>query len=209
MDYYDNPEDRDYGRYRRGRRPSPRRNISDIRRSTQFLDPNFDLGGAGLYRTRSQGQAPVPIVNTFVDVQQDNNNERSPSPYANIWPPSPGYGRSRRADRLSADLVDAIEDLRLDVNARTSRSRGRSDVGYDRDYYDWERRRRSEEDRIKREISREEAEAKEREKRIIDDFKRKERDASEERKEEEKKLRDKIKQEEKDAKDKEEREWQE
>jgi len=207
MDYYDNPEDRDYGRYRRGRRPSPRRNISDIRRSTQFLDPNFDLGGGGLYRTRSQGQAPVPIVNTFVDVQQDNNNERPPSPYANIWPPSPGYGRSRRADRLSADLVDAIEDLRLD--ARTSRSRGRSDVGYDRDYYDWERRRRSEEDRIKREISREEAEAKEREKRIIDDFKRKERDASEERKEEEKKLRDKIKQEEKDAKEKEEKEWQE
>lgn len=203
----------DYERRYRGRRPSPRRNVSDLRRSHHFLDPNM-IDGGGLYRTRSQGHAPLPIVNTYVDVINDNN-QRSPSPYP-PYPPSPDY-RDRRRDNRLGDVVDAIEDLTVETRrAGRSRSRGLSDVGQierREDYYDWERRRRSEEERLKERLDLErrksEEEEKDRKKRIIDDYEKKKREESEERKEEEKRLRQKIKQDEIDKKEKEEREWKE
>ena len=192
----------------RGRRPSPRRNFSDVRRGHNYLDPNM-IDGGGLYRTRSQGHGPVPIVNVYNDIYQDNY-QRAESPYP-PYPPSPGYG-GRRDNRLGADLADAIEDLTLETRRR-SRSRGRSDVGLTErreDYYDWERRR---EDRIKERLElervRSDQDEKDKKQRIIDDYERKKRQDEDDAKEEEKRIRAKIKQDEIDAKEKEEQEWKE
>lgn len=222
--------DDEYDYERRRRRPSNRRRDTDYRRSQDFLS----VDGGGLYRTRSQGARPTPIVNVYNDVNQElRSNSQSP-PY----PPSPdNRGRRSIGGRLGDDLADDFVDMALENRRLRSRSRGRSDASYnDRrsDFYEWELRRREqelrelerksqwdrEEDRIYAEMEarrlRDEAKkeadekaAKKREKDIIDDFERKQREAEEDAKDEEKRIRAKIKREEEEAKEKEEREWKE
>ena len=156
MSYYGDYDDDYYGRGRR--RPSAHRNRSD--RRSAFL--GADLGGEGLYRTRSQGHSPAPVVNVYNDVAADayqrTEASRSP-PYRQRapYPPSPEY-RGRR-DRLGDDLIGELEDLTLENRRLRSRSRGRSDAGpapvvpmqvpvqpaRGPDYYEWELRQKEKE----------------------------------------------------------------
>ncbi|KAK5168080.1 uncharacterized protein LTR77_006648 [Saxophila tyrrhenica] len=227
MSYYG---DDDYD-YIRRRRPSPHRYRSD-RRANQLLSPHID--GGGLHRSRSQGGAPVPVVNVYNDMIQDGsfrNNSRSP--------PS-SRGSDHRSDyrghgRLGDDLVDDFADLALENRRLRSRSRGRSDAGVlsrrddlleyelrdrDRRLQEIERREmlQREEDRMKEkyELQRvkeeakrkaDEEEAKAERKRIIDEYERRQREDEEDRKEEERRIREKIEREKKEAKEREEREW--
>ena len=219
MSSYYGEEDYDY---ERRRRPSPHRLRSDYRRSAHLSPPD----GGGLYRTRSQGHGPVPVVNVYTDVLQDaNQSSRSPSlPY----PPSPQM-RGRR-DRLGDEFAEEFADLALENRRLRSRSRGRSDAAMlagGNDWYQWkldEMERRAsierERERIEKEYElkkvREDAKrraeedaAKDEKKRIIAEFEQKQREEEEDRKAEEKRIRDKIEQEKRDAKEKEEREWKE
>lgn len=158
MPYYSSDSDSDYSRkHSRGRRrPSAHRHRSD--RRSHFL--GADLGGEGLYRTRSQGHSPAPVVNVFNDVAADayqrTETSRSPpqprrAPYA---PASPEYSQRGRRDRLGSDLINEIEDLtlenrRLRSQSRASnRSRVRSDAGYSAggaEYYEWQLRQKEKE----------------------------------------------------------------
>ena len=224
MSYYGD-DDYDYDRERR-RRPSPHRYRSDYRRSAQFLNPN---DGGGLYRTRSQGHGPVPVVNVYNDMLQRSDQSNASPPNA-PYPPSPEQ-RGRR-DRLGDDADLALENRRL-----RSRSRGRSDAGIlnrRTDWYEYELRQKQREldemerrasiDRERERIEREyemkkrndeakrrldEDAAKEEKKRIIADYEDRKREESEDRKAEEKRIREKIEREKREAKEKEEREWKE
>ncbi len=228
MSYYG---DDDYD-YARRRRPSPHRYRSD-KRSQHYLSPNMD--GGGLQRSRSQGGAPVPVVNVYNDMMQDGsfrNTSRSRS-RSRTPPYSPGSTRGR--GRLGDDLVDDFAEMAMENRRLRSRSRGRSDAGAlsrrddlleyelrdrDRRLQEVERREvlQREEDRMKEryELQRVKDEAKRKadeeankadRKRIIEEYERKQREDEEERKEEEKLLREKIEREKREAKEKEEREW--
>lgn len=189
--------------------------------------------GSSLHRSRSTGQAPVPVVNVYNDMMQDShyrNNSRSP-PYS----PRSEYRGRQLGDNLAEEFVDlAVENRRL-----RSRSRGFSDASSSfttrrDDYLEYElrdRERRLREMERREELDREEErlkdkydsqrikddakrradedEAKAEKKRIIDEYERKQREDEEDRKEEEKRLREKIEREKREAKEKEEREWQE
>ena len=223
MSYYGD-DDYDYERPRR--RPSAHRYRTSTRRSDGFLDPG---DGGALYRTRSQGSRPQPIVNVYNDVLQEANRS-SPS----RSPPSPAY-RGRR-DRLGDELAEDLVDLQLENRRLRSRSRGRSDASSSRpsDYYEWELRQRDRElkdierraalsrererveqeyemKRLKDEAKRkaDEAAAKDEKKRIIDDYERRQREDEEDRKAEEKRIKEKLEREKREAKEKEEREWNE
>ena len=152
MPYYSSDEESDY--YARGRRrPSAHRHRSD--RRSAYL--GADLDNKGLYRTRSQGHSPAPVVNVFNDVAADayQRTETSKSPpfrQRAPYPPSPDYGQrsggAGRRDRLGSDLINEIEDLTLENRRLRSRSRGRSDAGTmagSSDYYEWELRQKRKE----------------------------------------------------------------
>ena len=151
MPWYESDSDDDY-KYRGRRRPSAHRHRSD--RRSQFL--GADLGGEGLYRTRSQGHSPAPVVNVFNDVAADayQRTEASRSPpfrQRAPYPPSPEYSQrgGGRRDRLGSDLINEIEDLTLENRRLRSRSRGRSDAGASSpgrsDHFEWELRQREKE----------------------------------------------------------------
>lgn len=227
MSYYG---DEDYDYERPPRRPSPHRYRTETRRSAGFLNPNAD--GGGLYRARSQGQRPIPVVNVYNEVVQEATQSGS-SPPRVPYPPSPDM-RGRRG-RLSADLADEFMDLAVENRRLRSRSRGRSDAAAQdgrSDFYEWELRQRERElkeierraamDRERARIEQEyemrrlkdeakrkadEAAAKEEKKRIIDDYERKQREDEEDRKAEEKRIKEKLEREKREAKEKEEREW--
>ena len=224
MSYYGD-DDYDYRRDRGRRRPSPHRLRTDRPPRDMFLDPNAN--NAGLYRTRSVGHAPAPNVYVYNDIIQDSNqsqrsNSRSPPGMLVPYPPSPRYGR-----RESDALAEGIMDLALDNQRLRSRSRGRSDAGarrdyYEQQYYDLERQRSYEQERerirqeyeikaLRDEEKRKVGEAREKEerKRIIAEHDLKVREEEEDRKREEQALRDKIEREKKEAKEKEEREYNE
>ncbi|KAK3708925.1 Multidrug resistance protein [Vermiconidia calcicola] len=231
MSYYG---DDDYD-YARRRRPSPHRYRSD-RRSAQFLNP--DPYGSGLHRTRSQGHAPVPVVNVYNDILQDGsfrNSSRSPPTMPAPYPPSPEF-RGRR-DRLGDELVEGFADLAVENQRLRSRSRGRSDAGVgDRrdDYVMWELRQKErelrdierraslekEEEMIKQkfELQRAQEEAKKKfdevakraeRRRIIADYEQQQREDEEDRIEEEKRLLAKIEREKREKEEKEKREYNE
>ena len=147
MPYYSSDEESEY-RDRGRRRPSAHRQRSD--RRSQYL--GADLGGNGLYRTRSQGHSPAPVVNVFNDVaadayQRTEASRSPPYPQRAPYPPSPEYSQRGRRDRLGGDLINEIEDLTLENRRLRSRSRGRSDAGSSKnsEYYEWELRQKEKE----------------------------------------------------------------
>lgn len=226
----------DYERRNRGRRrPSPPpRVVTDTRHSQQHLNPNVDLGG--LYRARSQGHGPAPnVINVYNDNLQDANlrsTSRSPTASYSAFP-----DMGRRRDRLGDELADSFADLAIENRRLRSRSRRRSLSPYENgrdDFLEYELRMKERElrERQRRDELREEEEriraeyearrlrgdvkrradedaAKDRDKRIIDDWERKRREDKEAAEEEEKRLRQKIEREKVEAKEKEEREWDE
>ena len=137
--YYSSDSDSDDYKSRGRRRPSAHRHRSD--RKSQFL--GADLNGTGLYRTRSQGASPAPVVNVFNDVAADARTETSRSP------PYRQRAPSSRRDRLGSDLINEIEDLTLENRRLRSRSRGRSAAGFSSttsaERYEWELRQREKE----------------------------------------------------------------
>ena len=214
--------DDDYD-YEHRRRPSAHRVRTDMRRSDNFLNPNFDNGG--LYRTRSQGNGRVPIVNVYNELVQDGsyrNESSSRSPTSRLPYPASPEVRGRR-DRLSPDLAEDLLDLTLENRRLRTRSRGRSDAGAlnRRDeLYELELRQRDREERIRAEYElkrvRDEAKrrvdedaAKDERKRIIAEHEHKQREEKEFEEEEEKRIRDKIEREKREKKENDEREWNE
>ncbi|GIZ40679.1 hypothetical protein CKM354_000400700 [Cercospora kikuchii] len=129
------------------RRPSPHHMRSD---NAGFLDPGY---GGGLHRSRSTGARPMPQINVYNKMYQDNENRTpSPMPYPVMPPVMPQYvpypvaessrrasprgspaGRGRSRSRGLADGIDGLltaelADMAIEHRYGRSRSRGRSDA---------------------------------------------------------------------------------
>ena len=116
-------------------------NEIDGRRRRGIRNPNVEVGG--LYRTQSQGDGPVPMVNVYYDVIQDAK-PRTSSP---VSPHSPS------PEPLGDDVVESLVDLALENRRLRSRSRSRSDADDETDILRDESLRREEElQQLEREI---------------------------------------------------------
>nr|OQO22268.1 hypothetical protein B0A51_09325 [Rachicladosporium sp. CCFEE 5018] len=184
----------------------------------QPRDPHQRVSG-GIYRTRSQGHAPQPIVNVYNNVIQDANLRAD-----FVYPLSPDFRGRRLSDRLGDEmLADELAELRLDRRLRSrsrtsagrSHSRGRSGSGSS-DFYKREYERLEREKQWKRDQARIEAEAELKareaadkakldEQRLIDKMER----DKKERKAEEQRIKDKLEREEHEAKELEKKQWEE
>ncbi|KAI6789317.1 hypothetical protein KC361_g8596 [Hortaea werneckii] len=194
MSFYGD-DDYDYHR----RRHSPRGPYDSNRRSQQFLNPG---NTSGLYRTRSTGHGPQPVINNIYMDQIQDNNMRNESPYRRPsssprqvplpmpvqmpvqkpvqYPASPDLrGRSRLGD----EFIEEMAEMALRDRIR-SRSRGRTDGALmDRpEFAEWrlEQKERELEEQRRRQLWEKEAELK----KLKDDAKRERADtaADEERK---------------------------
>ncbi|KAF2234620.1 hypothetical protein EV356DRAFT_532671 [Viridothelium virens] len=195
----------------RARRPSPA--AAYHRHQQAWLNPDANMWGNGLHRSRSQGHAPVPQVNIYQDIAQDAMQRGEPHAY-NAPSPAPSSPRGRRSV-LEDDLLDVRDEL---VRLR-SRSRGRSDAAVyelerarEQEKMDREielvrarddRMRKDEEDRIEKAMAemrrRDEKEKKEKE-RAVEEWKMKQEKERKEKEEREMELRASIKREEEDKK---------
>lgn len=115
--------------YSRHHRPPARHQHS----GGYYLDPGatYRRDPNGLYRTRSQGHSPTPIVNVYNDVYQDSNlraDQSPPYPTAAVPGAFPVAAPEPRGRRLGEELLaDELAELRLERRLR-SRSRGRTDA---------------------------------------------------------------------------------
>ncbi|TKA28695.1 hypothetical protein B0A50_03022 [Salinomyces thailandicus] len=210
------------------RRRSPRGQYESNRRSRQFLNPGGN--NSGLYRNRSMGHKPQPVINNiYMDQIQDAHlrNEASyqrPSswsprqvPIPVPYPASPEF-RGRRM--LGDEFIEEMAEMALRDKMR-SRSRGRTDGGLtDRpDFAEWrleQRERELEEERrrqlwerdaelkkLKDEAKRDKAEAAadDERQRIIAEYADKQRKDAEKARAEEARIKEKIEREEREARD--------
>ncbi|KAL9092294.1 MAG: hypothetical protein Q9165_004468 [Trypethelium subeluteriae] len=202
----------------RARQPSPA--AAYHRHHHAWLNPDANMWGNGLHRSRSQGHAPVPQVNIYQDIAQDamQRGEHSPHLYN---APSPAPSSPSRRGRRSV-LEDDLLDVRDELVRMRSRSRGRSDAAWyelerarDQEKLDKEielvrarddQHRKHEEDKIEAALAemkrRDEKEKKEKE-RAVEEWKLKQEKEKKEKEEREKELREHIKREEEEKKRKE------
>lgn len=148
------------------RQPSPRR----ASRNSFYLDP---AGGHGnsLYRTRSTGARPNPVINVYNDLYQDQSLRPDAVAAPGAWP-GPAYRpnavpvpvpvpyavsdpeatRGRR-NNSNDDLADELREMRLERSRARSRSRTSSSPSYRYELERLEREAawRQEQDRIRAE----------------------------------------------------------
>lgn len=194
--YLGRPDDWDYT----ARRPSPHR----AGRTSFYLGTDYDAG-AGLYRTRSQGARPQPVINVINE--QIGQHDVGPPPGYPQYPPGAYPGayaapdayaleqEARRGRRLNDELAEELFDLKLDRRDRSrqrSRSRTHSSHSPPDGYYRHEVER----------LERERREKLDRE-RIAAEIEKKKRDEHAREKELEEHVREKMEREKREAKEKE------
>ncbi|KAI9656863.1 MAG: hypothetical protein M1821_003502 [Bathelium mastoideum] len=123
--YYDQP----YYHYPppppRSRRPSPAPSYHHHHHA--YLNPEANMWGNGLHRSRSHGHAPIPQVNIYQDIAQETMQRADPR--LNTPSPTHSNSSSRRGRRSMLDDELYLDELALERAAR-SRSRGRSDAAW-------------------------------------------------------------------------------